>query len=256
MPATTRSAAKQAHIDNPTETKSAVTSSKRKASSHDDRPSKRVPQAKHVQNSKSSSSPPKASTSHKATSSSPDESKDHILINRAPVLELWAASVASFLYSDLSWETSLSAGSAFPTLCAISKGRAIGTVEKSDHAAQDKKRRRHSKTDQLEELEVMGFHLKLQDGQVLVGNKPKKANEAALVKKFGPEEYERAKEAFHEALQWWAGREEDLDAQAFRHYEEFRPNVPKGQKGWGRKGTLSLSDVKRTVLPGWHKYKE
>jgi hypothetical protein len=156
--------------------------------------------------------------------------------------------VASFLYPKISWETSLSAGSAISTLCAISKGRAIGTIDKKDPSAAEKKKQR-SKSDQLEELEVMGFHLMLQNGHVLVSDKPKKANEQTLIKKFGEEPYKQAKETFQISLQSWSGQEEELNARAFRHYEVFRPTVPKGQKGWGRKGILNLQTVKDAVSP-------
>lgn len=248
MPATTRSKGKQAHIDNPSETKAAITGPKRKAPSHDQQPSKKAAPQKHVQDSK----PSHLSPVNKQTKSESNDSNDSILINRAPVLELWAATVTSFLYPKVSWETSLSAGSAISTLCAISKGPAIGTKEKQDPSAAEKKceeRRKRSENDGFDELEVMGFHLKLKDGQALVGDKPKKANESALMKKFGEEAYERAKTAFQEALESWNGQEEELNAQAFHHYEDFRPTVPKGQKGWGRKGMLNLQAVKDAVSP-------
>ena len=250
MPATTRNGAKQkqTHIDNPTETKAAVTSSKRKTSSDNDKPRKRAASSKHVQNSKDDNPSPKHSSQSKSDESESGESKDEILINRAPVLELWAASVTSFLYPDISWKISLSAGSAISTLCAISKGRAIGSIDKPDSSKAEKKKQ-GSKSDQLDELDVMSFHLKLKDGHVLVGDKPKKANEQTLIKKFGEEAYEQAKETFRDSLQLWSGQEDELNAQAFHHYEVFRPTVPKGQKGWGRKGVLNLQTVKAAVSP-------
>jgi hypothetical protein len=252
MPATTRNGAKQkqTHIDNPLETKAPVTSTKRKASSDDEKPKKQTPQAKKVRNSKADGPHHEDGSLTKADESEPDETKSEILINRAPVLELWAATVTAFLYPKASWETSLSAGSAISTLCAISKGRSIGTIDKPDpSAAEKKKKQRHSENDQLDELEVMGFHLKLKDGHVLVGDKPKKANEQALVKKFGETAYKEAKKTFQDSLQLWSGQEEELNAQAFHHYEVFRPTVPKGQKGWGRKGVLNLQTVKDDVSP-------
>ena len=95
----------------------------------------------------------------------------------------------------------------------------------------------------------MGFHLKLKDGHALVGDKPKKANEQTLIKKFGEAAYKQVKDTFQESLQSWSGQEEELNAQAFHHYEAFRPTVPKGQKGWGRKGVLNLQTVKEAVSP-------
>lgn len=249
MPATTRNGAKQkqTHVDDPSETKAAVTSSKRKFSSSNDTPRKRAVQPNHVQNSKAQDPSQKDISPLIEDESKSDQSKDEIPINRAPVLELWAATVTSFLYPEVSWETSLSAGSAISTLCAISKGRAIGTIDKKDPATAGKQQR--SKGDQLEDLEVMGFHLKLKDGHVLVGDKPKKANEQTLIKKFGEASYEHVRETFRDSLQLWSGQEDELNAQAFHHYEVFRPTVPKGQKGWGRKGNLNLQTVKEAVSP-------
>lgn len=254
MPATTRSGARQARIDDPTETKAAVTGSKRKATSQDGQPRKRTAKpTKQEPDSEPSHASPGAKSQTKQHEPKSNDAEDSIVMNRAPVLELWAACVTSFLYPEISWETSLSAGSAISTLCAISKGRAIGTIEKPDPAAAEKKReerQQRSKRDELDELEVMGFHLKLKEGQALVGDKPKKANEAALVKKFGEEAYEKTKHAFEEALKSWSGQEEGLNAQAFHHYEDFRPTVPKGQKGWGRKGMLNLNAVRDAVSSG------
>jgi len=247
MPATTRNGAKQkqTHIDNPSENSAAVTSSKRKASSDNERPRKQAAQSKRAKTPKAERPSQKDNFGDESKS---DESEDEILINRAPVLELWAATVASFLYPEASWETCLSAGSAISTLCAISKGRAIGTIDKKDPATAEKKKKR-PKSDGLDELEIMGFHLKLKDGHVLVGDKPKKANEQTLIKKFGEAPYEHVKETFRDSLQLWSGQEDELNARAFHHYEVFRPTVPKGQKGWGRKGNLNLQTVKDAVSP-------
>lgn len=142
MPATTRNGAKQKQIqiDDPTETKAAVTSSKRKASSDNDKRRKRNAQAKHVKDPKADGPSQKDSSPTKSDESESGETKDDVLINRAPVLDLWAATVTSFLYPDISWETSLSAGSAISTLCAISKGRAIGTIDKKDPSSTEKKK--------------------------------------------------------------------------------------------------------------------
>ena len=249
MPATTRSGTKQAHIDNPKETKAAVTGSKRKAPAKE---SKASPP-------KRRKADPKPELRRDKTAVKKDQDgvergeEDAIIINRAPVLELWGGCVTSFLYPSLPWDLCLSAGSAISTICAVSKGRAIGTMEKPDPETSEKKkreRRKKAEKEQLEELEVMGFNLKLKDGTAMFGDKPKKANEVALKKKFGDEQYERAKAAFQDALSGWKDQEEELDSRAFHMYEDFRPNVATGQKGWGRKGQLSLETVKSTVSPG------
>ncbi|USW58061.1 hypothetical protein Slin15195_G113800 [Septoria linicola] len=178
-----------------------------------------------------------------------DNQEETVTINRAPVLELWSACVTQTLYPSLAWNTCLSAGSAISTLAAISKGRAIGKIDKPDQTDQAaKQQKRREQESELEELDVMSFHLKLKDGEVMVGDKPKKGNEEALSKKYGGEEvYENVKKTMMDALDSWKGKEEELGKRGFHMYEDFRPSVAAGQKGWGRKGTLSLKTVRDTV---------
>jgi hypothetical protein len=175
-----------------------------------------------------------------------------ITINRAPVLELWGSCVAQFLHPSVSWETCLSAGSAVATIVAISKGRSVGTIAKPDPGEAQKKREERkakAKKENLDDIEVMSFHLNLdKNGQAMVGDKPKKAGEEALMKKYGgPEHYDQVRNIFQDALKSWRGREEELDKHAFGFYEDFRPSVPQGSKGWGRKGQLRLDTI-RTVI--------
>lgn len=247
MPTTTRSASKQATLEDvgagnakakPIKrragTTKATTGQKRTA----DEPSKDV----------------KGKGSKRAKQSHADggdqNDSESIVINRAPVLELWASCVTKFLHPKVSWETCLSAGGAISTITAISKGRSIGTIEKPDPGeAEEKKQKRKEKAEKegLEELEVMSFKLNVQNGQAMVGGKPKKANEETLKKKYGPEQYDKVKSAFQEALKSWKGKEEELNGRAFGMYEDFRPSIPPGQQGWGRKGQLNLGTVKDAV---------
>jgi hypothetical protein len=178
-----------------------------------------------------------------------DTNGNTITINRAPVLELWASCVAHLTYPSLPWPTCLSIGAAISTITAISKGRSIGKIQKPDpgEAAAKKRKPEQSKAN-LDEVDVMGFTLHVDgDGQAMVGDKPKKGNEEALKKKYGLENFEHAKRAFEDALQTWKGKEDDLNSGAFHMYEDFRPTVAAGQKGWGRKGVLNLETVKKAV---------
>ena len=94
----------------------------------------------------------------------------------------------------------------------------------------------------------MNFPLPVKNGAVLLSGTPKNANEERLVAKFGGcESYERVKGAIDGALESWQGQEEELDKKAFGMYEKFRPNVPTGARGWGRKGELSLAQVESAV---------
>ncbi|KAF2485792.1 hypothetical protein BDY17DRAFT_111666 [Neohortaea acidophila] len=193
-------------------------------------------------------------SSNKASSNkrkaSEDNASDSVTINRAPVLELWASCVTQFLYPSLSWSTCLSAGGAISTITAIAKGRSIGKIDKPDpEEAEKRKQARQDKAEkeELDEIEPMSFKLSLDnEGHAMVGGKPKKPNEETLAKKYG-EQYDSVKETFKDALKAWKSREDDLNSQAFGMYEQFRPTVPPGQSGWGRKGQLNLEAVKSAV---------
>ncbi|GAB1731811.1 hypothetical protein NU195Hw_g7251t1 [Hortaea werneckii] len=253
MPAITRSATKQPKLE---EIKGTETSdkgpndSRKRKSLHVSSSSSKRREGKNdhsQQEENKSASLDKDRTRH---NNDDDEDQVVITINRAPVLELWASCVIKLIYPSIPWETCLSVGSAISTITAVAKGRSIGTMEKPDPGkAEERRRERQQKAEneQLEDVEVMGFHLHLNNGQALVGGKPKPGNESALSKKFGHDQYEMAKRAFQDALGSWKGRESELDREAFKMYEEFRPTVPSGQKGWGRKGQLNLENVKSAI---------
>jgi hypothetical protein len=218
----------------------ANTSRKRKSTDADEAPALTV---KRTKSSKSASKPTKIEEA--------DAEPPGIIINRAPVLQLWSACVAHITYPKLSWETCLSAGSAVSTICAVAKGRSIGTVPEKDESGEKEAKRAKAKRQQkeLNSIQVMQFKLKLKDGLAVVGSegKGKPGSEEALKKKFGEAQYVSAKEAFEEVLKSWKGEEDDLNRKAFGFYEQFRPEVKSGQKGWGRKGELDLDKVTSVV---------
>lgn len=189
----------------------------------------------------------KALKKQKSSSGSAQRSDDDpIIINRAPVLHLWAASVAHLVHPELSWETCLSAGSAIATITAIAKGRSIGAIEPSEDSEAKQKNRDERPEDEV--IEVMQFKLRVKDGLALVGSekKGKPGSDGPLKSKFG-ESYDRVRKAFEKALSTWKGDEDELNKQAFGFYEAFRPSVKPGQGGWGKKGELNLDNVMSTV---------
>ncbi|KAI6823209.1 hypothetical protein KC340_g11873 [Hortaea werneckii] len=252
MPAVTRSATKQPKLEEikGTETGDKDPNDTRKRKSPDISTSTSKKQKGKDGHSRQKEASAASSDKGTIQHNNADQGQDAITINRAPVLELWASCVTNFIYPSIPWETCLSVGSAISTITAVAKGRSIGTMEKpgpDEAEARRRERQRKAEDEQLEDIEVMGFHLRLKDGKALVGDKPKPGNESALSKKFGQEQYEMAKGAFQDALGSWKGRESELDREAFKMYEEFRPTVPPGQKGWGRKGQLNLENVKGVV---------
>lgn len=255
MPATTRSAKQQATLEDvgagrvdtvkssATQQKAEITTASKKR------------KAANANSTAADAAIKKAKTSPTATADEAHESSDTILINRAPVLELWASCVTQVLYPTISWSTCLSAGGAISTITAISKGRSIGTIEKPDPGEAESKRQKRAEQSQKEdvtELEIMSFTLQLdKEGQAMVGGKPKKTGEEALIRKFsGAEVYDKAKKSFDEGLAAWKGRKDELNQRAFGMYEHFRPTIPPGQKGWGRKGQLNLETVKTAIKDG------
>lgn len=258
MPATTRSHAKQSHISDFTSTEPSTLPSPTRANTKKRAaPSKSTsPKVEKVLKKETQTLPPAKKPNQGPVKPPPAttkddkeeevETKDVILINRAPVLDLWASCVTHFLYSDLEWKTCLSAGSAISALCAVAKGRSIGTIaEKSEGTDDGSKNKKEGAG--AEEIMVMGFNLQLRDGMVVVGGDTKKDNEEPLKKKFGQDEYEKVKHVFEEVLSNWKDDKEGLEKSAFGFYEKFRPNVAAGQKGWGRKGELDMDKIRKVA---------
>lgn len=258
MPATTRSSTKQPKLEDMkgVELEKSTKATKRKASAADSENTTRK-KAKSESKPKDSGEPETKSSRKNASKPPKESTKDNnaaesnsIAINRAPVLELWSACVTHFLYPSLPWSTCLSIGGAIATITAIAKGRSIGTMEKPDPGeaeARREKRRNQAEAEALEEVDVMGFTLRIKKGQALVGEKAKKGDEGALNRKFGDEGFRLVKGVFEEVLGTWKDEEEGLERQAFHFYEDFRPSIPPGQKGWGRKGQLNLEHVASVV---------
>lgn len=175
-----------------------------------------------------------------------------ITINRAPVLTLWCACVAHLLYDDLHWTTCLSVGGAIAAICAISKGQAIGAIGKPDAAEAERRRaerREKAKSKEGNQVEVVGFDITIDSGSALVSGRPHKVNESTLQHKYEDGQYQKLKSTFEKALKAWSGREEELNSLAFKMYEDFRPTVPPGQKGWGKKGQIDLTVIQNTIKP-------
>lgn len=214
-----------------------ASSSKRKASPHDE--SSPEPAKKRAK-----SSGKNAKQTHISTDSA-DKLEKPIMINRAPVLELWAACVAQFLHPDLSWTACLSIGGSISALTAITKGRSLGKIDPPDEDGEegDGKKKTGSK-----DLKVMGFPTPLEGDAVLVKGKARPGREGSLIRRYGGEEtLGEVKKAMMQALESWKGHEDELDKGAFHMYETFRPSVPKGQQGWGRKAELHLPNIESTV---------
>jgi hypothetical protein len=165
-----------------------------------------------------------------------------ILMNRAPVLTLWAATVAERLgYKE---DEALSIGKAVAGLNAQSKGRRLGIFKPASPRVKKAKGRIRG-----EEfwVEICGRHVpvaKTPMGLRAV-NKDQiidsKSVERYLESKFG-----ESLEVSRSAMRSLAGSfsKDQLLNTAFSIYEGFRPVIPAGAKGWGVKGKLDIDRIR------------
>jgi hypothetical protein len=169
-----------------------------------------------------------------------------ILINRAPVLTLWATTVAERLGFDE--DEALSLGKAVAGLNAQSKGQRLGIFKP---VPEEVKKARARKRGEEFLIEICGRQvpaINTPDGmRAVIKNQPiePKSIERYLESKFG-ESLSLARAAMHDLAK--AFRPEQLRTNAFRFYEEFRPAIPEGVKGWGAKGNLDIDRIRSLAL--------
>jgi hypothetical protein len=164
--------------------------------------------------------------------------KKTILINRAPVLTLWASVVAERL--GFVKDEALSLGKGVAGLTAQSKGRRLGIYKL---VPKEIKKARAEKRGEEFLVEVCGRPvpaINTADGvRALNKNKPidPEGAERYLESKFGVD-LGAARKSMRDLAK--AFKPEELADKSFRLYERFRPSIPDGVAGWGAKGKLDL----------------
>ncbi|KAA0572541.1 hypothetical protein FZ983_31855 [Azospirillum sp. B21] len=165
-----------------------------------------------------------------------------IMINRAPVLTLWATVVAERL--GLDHDEALTMGKALSGLTAHAKGVRLGIFEPTPETVSDQ-RKALQDGDEIH-LHLMGrsiptVHTKdglraVRQGKLIT---PASVNRY-LAGKFGDdlEDVRQAMTVLAHSLP-----PADLARQAFRMYEAFRPDVKAGTAGWGAEGELDLAKL-------------
>jgi len=170
----------------------------------------------------------------------------NILINRAPVLTLWATTVAERLGFDE--DEALSLGKAVAGLNAQSKGQRLGIFKP---VPQEVKKARAQKRGEEFLIEICGRQvpaINTPEGvRAVIKNQPIEAKsvERYLESKFG-ESLGNARAAMRDLAK--AFRPEQLLKNAFSLYEQFRPAIPEGVRGWGAKGTLDIDRIRSMAL--------
>lgn len=166
-----------------------------------------------------------------------------IKINRAPVLTLWAAVVAERLGYDS--DTALTLGKAVSGLNAQSKGQRLGIYEPAPEEEREKTRER-----QPEEQYTVGLLgravpvIDTKDGtRAVTRGRPE---EPASVRRYLENKFGSDLDDVQAAMRELAGgfSPEELKRQAYALYEQFRPEVPEGKRGWGAEGELDLEKIR------------
>jgi hypothetical protein len=163
-----------------------------------------------------------------------------ILINRAPVLTLWAAVVAEALGYERG--TAFTLGKSLAGLNAQSKGRFLGIYGRPESPEGEPAPK---KTGLGEEFWIEICERRIpakntRDGvRAVIKDEPIDpiSVEQYLRGKFG-KHYETVRMVMEELAGSFP--QEELAYKAYALYEKFRPSIPSGQRGWGAKGQLKL----------------
>jgi hypothetical protein len=166
-----------------------------------------------------------------------------IEINRAPVLTLWAAVVAERMGFDR--PEALTLGKVLAGLNAQSKGRMLGLFGPSKGGPHGKPQKVGLGEDFWVELCGRGVPAKnTADGvRGVVRDRPVDPGKVSsyLAGKFG-DDLDAAREAMAELAAAYAP--DELPDAAYGLYEQFRPQIARGKRGWGQKGTLDLDFIR------------
>jgi hypothetical protein len=170
-------------------------------------------------------------------------------INRAPVLTLWAAVVAERLGAPR--EAALTMGQALAGLTAYSKGVRLGIYAPPEKRPGEPAPALPEGVRKVRDVLLLGRQIHVAE----TAQGPRAISKGELVKPETVEKYLKGK--FGEALGSVRGEMEqlayrftpaELNERGFHLYEEFRPEVPTGERGWGAKGVLDLSKI-RSLRP-------
>lgn len=166
-----------------------------------------------------------------------------IEVNRAPFLTLWAAVVAERL--GFARNEALTLGRAVAGLNAYSKGVRLGlfTPSAPKNVKERTKALKHGETLQVD---LLGRAVPVT--ATAEGLRALSKDEAILpesVARYLDGKFGHALSAARAAMERLARSlpAEQLAVEAFHLYEQFRPEVPAGVKGWGAKGTLDIGRI-------------
>ena len=172
------------------------------------------------------------------------EKRSSVMINRAPVLTLWAAVVAEMLGFD--YDEALTLGRAVAGLNAYSKGVALGFFQPTPKVLREQRQKlRRDKVVTVDLLHRAVPARPTDEGLRALSNDRPISPESVrryLESKFGDaldEVYEAMKELAKSLTP------SELAEKAYHLYEKFRPEIPPRKKGWGASGKLDLEAIRK-----------
>jgi hypothetical protein len=166
-------------------------------------------------------------------------------INRAPVLTLWAAVVAEQI--GLPHDTALTVGKVVAGMTAHARGVRLGIyAQPDDRKPKPAPAKPEGATGTIMEFMLLGRIVHIADTK----DGPRAINNGEIGKPTAVEKYLRSRfgvqlDAARSAMEALAATlpPKELNAKAFHLYEQFRPEVPPDEKGWGAKGVLDLNQI-------------
>jgi hypothetical protein len=170
-------------------------------------------------------------------------------INRAPVLTLWAAVAAERL--GMPREAALTVGQALAGLTAHSKGVRLGIYAPPGERLREAPPPLPRGVANVRDIHLLGRLVHVAD----TADGPRAIAKGEVVKPEAVDRYLRNK--FGDALDAVRAEMEhlassippdQLNREGFHLYEQFRPEVPSDERGWGAKGILDVAKV-RALAP-------
>ena len=166
-----------------------------------------------------------------------------VRINRAPVLTLWAAVVAERRGAPR--DAALTLGQTLAGLTAFSKGVRLGLYKPAEKAAVPPPPL-PAGVQRLHDVVLLGRHLRVAETPAGLRAMAKgEVVDPAAVERYLASRFGEALGPVRAAMQKLAESRspEELEAQGFHLYEQFRPEVPEGERGWGAKGVLDIERI-------------
>jgi hypothetical protein len=166
-----------------------------------------------------------------------------VIVNRAPVLTLWAAIVAERLGHPA--DTALTLGRAVAGSSARIKARNMGREERKSDRDADKPRLRGKHV--TAPVVLLGKMIRLvpnEDGELRAAEVDIPTNPVAVYRYIGKAFGDQLAEV-RAAMEELAARYDpvELNRIGFNLYERFRPDVPLGNEGWGAKAVLEIEKI-------------